>query len=96
MNDWQPMETSPKTGPCSDVMLLHKDGSVKRGHWAYGDGDGLMPPFGPAWFEQVIDPATKRCMYCRELTGPFVGWKPVEPDFPAEHPIEGDMGSVPL
>lgn len=75
--DWQPMDTAPKTGPVVHVELLRKDGSTCVAHWAYGDGDGLMPPFGPAWFEQVKDRHTGNVMYCREVTGPFVGWRPI-------------------
>jgi hypothetical protein len=50
--NWQPISTAPKTGPVVNVQLLLKDGRETIGHWAHGDGDGLMPPFGPAWFEQ--------------------------------------------
>jgi hypothetical protein len=51
---WQPIASGPKTGPVVDVDLFLPDGGrVVQGHWAYGDGEGLMPPYGPAWFHRT-------------------------------------------
>lgn len=73
-SEWQSMETAPTKGPIVHVELLGANGKVYVAHWAYGDGDGMMPPYGPAWFEEVKD-TQGRTMYCREIAGPFVGWR---------------------
>lgn len=50
---WRPINTAPKTGPATDILLAVPDRAGCRGvlvgHWAYGGGED-QPPFGPAWF----------------------------------------------
>ncbi len=51
---WRSLDRAPKTGPVEHVQLLMEDGRiVPDAHWAYGDGDGMMPAFGPGWFYPV-------------------------------------------
>lgn len=54
MIEWQPIDTAPKTGLAETILLwvpsLHGTGGPVLAHWAYGDGDGMMPAFGPSWF----------------------------------------------
>jgi hypothetical protein len=46
---FRPIKEAPKKA--IEVELWHEQwGQVKIGHFAHGDGDGLMPPFGPAYF----------------------------------------------
>ena len=52
MSDWMDLSLAnkePYPAPCDDVELLLGDGTVVVGHYAFGDGDGLMPPFR-GWF----------------------------------------------
>lgn len=53
MEPWKNLDDADKSpGPITDVELLMPDGTVIVGHYAYGDGDGLMPPFR-GWFKKV-------------------------------------------
>ena len=66
--EWNDMSTAPKTGPVREVALLTSGGIVPRAHWAYGEGDGLMPAFGPAWFK----PSGGGYV---EVQGKILGWR---------------------
>lgn len=72
------MDSSPKTGwPIQHVQLLMEDGRIVQGaHWAYGDGDGMMPPFGPAWFVPVKRSDGTIASY-QEVSGAVRGWAPI-------------------
>lgn len=71
------MDRAPKDGyPIQHIQLLMEDGRViPDAHWAHGDGDGIMPSFGPGWFVPV-----KRedgsVSYYAEVTGSPRGWAP--------------------
>jgi hypothetical protein len=84
--NWQPMDTAEqfKTGPVVHILLCiersyYAHGNygtvemVTKAHWAHGDGDGMMPPFGPAWFE------SDRCGGYQEVLGKITGWLPLPP-----------------
>lgn len=77
---WNQMSDAPITGPVREVLLR----IVERGysgnpenvvvaHWAHGDGDGLMPPFGPAWFRRsgsgFVEVQSKDILGWAELPG---------------------------
>lgn len=69
---WQPIDSAPTTGPVVDVELWNGR-DVRVGHYAHGDGDGLMPPFGPAWFYGVGNPVS----YFQQISPPPSHWRPV-------------------
>lgn len=54
VDGWRMMGDLATLGPAQHVDLILPDGSIiYRAHFACGDGDGLMPPFGPAWFQEA-------------------------------------------
>lgn len=53
--EWKELPQADKSaGRAASVGLLMPDGSIVVGHFAYGDGDGLIPPFR-GWFRKAGD-----------------------------------------
>ena len=75
--EWNDMSTAPKTGPVREVALLTSGGIIPRAHWACGDGDGLMPAFGPAWFK----PSGSGYI---EVQGKILGWRELPENIKAD------------
>ena len=74
---WRSMDRAPREGyPIERVQLLMEDGRIiPDAHWAYGDGDGMMPPFGPGWFAPVHHADGSVSSYA-EVSGVPKGWAP--------------------
>lgn len=66
------IDTAPTTGPVVDVELWN--GELRVGHYAHGDGDGMMPPFGPAWFYPVLN-GDGRVSYYNQMNPPPTHWR---------------------